>query len=116
VVGLTPHPLVGLAEGYAWFDAGRGDREALALLYAAGVAWDRAAGEAVYSGPGGDLALLRRYTSSRKGAVVVERAASALLQQLSSVHTRLTRALCERDLGPADIEALCRGESLPDSE
>lgn len=96
--------------GYAWFPTGaRRKREALALMYAAGVAWDRAVGDRFTAT---DTRLVRAYVSGRHGVESCVRAAAAMLAGLGPAHARVTRALLERDLSGADITALARGERL----
>jgi ATP-dependent exoDNAse (exonuclease V) beta subunit len=80
---------------------------------AAGVAWERAAAPSVRDEEGlqcHDWAELLEATPSRHDAETCVRAAAALLAGLGAAHARVTRALLERDLGPADIAALARGE------
>lgn len=95
--------------GYVWFDF-RGPAEALAMMAAAGVAWDLALGHKPYHG--GDLRMMRHLSIRPRGIPVYVRAAGAMLAQLGGAHARVTRALADRDLTGADIDAIARGEAL----
>jgi len=106
----TAAPSGGLL-GYAWFP--RGHAHALALMYAAGVAWERECGTATWLAEG-DVKLVRQYAPGRGGLATCVRAAGAMLAALGGPHARVTRALLERDLTGADLEALARGERLPE--
>lgn len=100
--------------GYAWFHSRGSDvrrREAWAMMYAAGIAWDRALGlPSVHSSL--DLRELRKITSGRHGVETMVRAAGAMLAGLGPIHARVTRALLERDLSGSDLAAIARGEDL----
>lgn len=97
-------------DGYTHFYKG-GPPEGWALMYAAGVAWDRVMREhPVHASR--DYRLLRTCTWGSRGAEVVIRAATALLAGLRREHARVTRALLERDVTGADLAALARGEPL----
>jgi hypothetical protein len=88
-----------------------GPREALAIMYAAGIAYERAArGRVVYYQP--DLAELRAIVSGRAGERACIRAAAAILEARASAHEAVTRALLERDLRARDITCIARGEPL----
>lgn len=103
---LDPHE-----DGAAWFAAERRHSQAWALTVAAGVAWERAAtGQRWPHASSGDARLLRRLARGRHARESLVRAAGAMLATLAPVHARVTRALLDRDLGPADVAALARGE------
>jgi hypothetical protein len=93
-------------EGYAWF--GGRNREAFALMYAAGVAWDRALRTPGYS-HSWDATAARALCSSRAGYVAVVKASAALLAALKAPHTRVTEALLEGALTHADLDAIAAG-------
>jgi hypothetical protein len=101
-------------DGYCWFPLPPGRRTwADAVMTAAGVAWERAVAPRTRDEDGMaryDWAAILTATPSRHDAETCVRAAAALLAGLGAAHARVTRALLERDLGPADIEALARGE------
>ena len=101
-----------LVDGFAWF-AGRshGAREPWAMMYAAGVAWDRAVRSPGYS-HSSDAAWARELCSGRAGYLAMLRATAALLAARRHAHERVTQALLERDLTGDDVAALARGESL----
>lgn len=102
-------------EGYAWFAGSpRGRREAFALMYAAGIAHDRALRTPGYS-YSWDAAHAREMCSGRLGYEATIKAAAALLQLLREPHARVTAALMERDLRAADILALARGDGVADA-
>jgi hypothetical protein len=95
--------------GWAWF---RGNpqgphREALALMYAAGVAWEQGGPTAA-----GDRALLRTVCSGRHAERAFIRAADALLATRGFILDRVAAALTHRDLTGADITAIARGERI----
>jgi hypothetical protein len=130
VIGVGPWPGGLIRLGYVWFGKpGPRRREAFALMTAAGIAWDRKAGPmpkgdlaqlAAEAGceleeggfSGGDIAILREYTSGKHGAEACIRAAGAMLADLRVAHARVTRALMTRDLKGADIATIARGETL----
>lgn len=82
-------------------------RESWALMFAAGVAWERRVGDlenAIY-----DLEELRKLRVRGNAAVAaLERAAWALLETRASQHARITRALLEGDLDHRGVMALFR--------
>lgn len=92
-------------------------RTALALMCAAGVAWERAVDphRGRYTAAS-DRAELRKLTRSRHDVESCVRAAGAMLATLGPAHARVTRALLERDLSGADVAALARGERLTPDE
>lgn len=95
--------------GYAWFAADDvTHREALSLMYAAGIAWDRSLRIHARSSSG-DAAALRELVPGRHGRAAVVRAASALLGALTPEHARVTRALLEGDITGRDIARMCEG-------
>jgi hypothetical protein len=94
--------------GLVWFE--RGPAAALALMYAAGVAWEGALG----STSPADARLVREIMPGRGSVKACARAAGALLAGLGTAHARVTRALLEAGtLTGADIAAIARGEKLP---
>ncbi len=97
--------------GYVLFRGVHGgrQREALALMYAAGCAWEEAVGGGLSEG---DERLCRGLVTSARGVRVCVRAAGAMLAGLGAAHARVTRALLERDLTARDIATLARGERL----
>lgn len=98
--------------GYAWFHGHETrDRAALALMLAAGIAWERA----IRGKPrvrGADAEALRGYCGSRREYEAYITAAGAMLAGRQAAHARVTRALLDRDITGADIAAICRGETL----
>jgi len=83
--------------------------EAVRLMFAAGVAWERRCGDlekAEY-----DLVELRATGVRGNGRLVaLERAAWAILAERHALHAKITRALYERDLTERDIRALAKGQ------
>lgn len=77
--------------GYAWFPHAHGARGS--IMYAAGLAWERVAGNARWAG--GDVECLRKRGHSRLDINAFARAAEALLSTRSVAHARVTRALVE---------------------
>lgn len=98
-----------VSHGWVWFDGGPRRLEALNVMTAAGVAWERAVGG---RGDAHDWRDLRASTSGLHGAEACVRCARALLFELAPEHERVTRALLERDLTGADIAAIARGETI----
>jgi hypothetical protein len=93
--------------GYTWFKVPRADWMANALTVAAGIAWERAVNGC---DDGGDRAILRRMGYRGRAVDALAAAAGAILEARGAAHARVTRALLERDLVSADIEAIARGE------
>lgn len=100
--------------GGGWFELGHvlfegnpqgAQREALAIMYAAGVAWDRGTNPH-------DRELLRELAPNRHTQRAFVRSADALLYRLADVQSRVSAALLERNLTGKDITALARGERL----
>ena len=108
----TAAPAEGLL-GYAWFASGHA--HAWALMYAAGVAWERAIGAPEWLEEL-DVRDVRTHAPGRGGLAACTRAAAAMLAGLGPQHALVTRALLERDLVGADIARLARGERLLDGE
>ena len=98
-------------EGFAWFHAAPSRRIADAVSFAAGVAWDRALGEAPHSSSE-DYRLCRELCTSRHDVETCVALAAAILSARRTAHRRVTRALLERDLTAQDIAALARGERI----
>ncbi len=98
-----------MRRGFVWFDW-RGTAEALAMMAAAGIAWDKAMGHKPY--PGGDFKMLKHLSIRPRGIPVYVKAAGAMLTQLGPIHSSVTRALLERDLTGVDIETLAHGGML----
>lgn len=118
VIGLTTLRNGGTLEGYCWFagppaDRRSRDREALALMYGAGVAWEMAVNGPLYR-RADDAQFCRELCNGRSGYTAIVRASAALLSALAGPHARVTRALLERDLRGQDIAALARGEEIAD--
>ena len=93
--------------GYAWFHGNpQGPhREALALMYAAGVAWENGRSPA-------DRALLRGVCSGRHAELAIIRAADCMLVVRGALIERVAHALLRAGtLTGADISAIARGES-----
>lgn len=99
------------APGYCWFPV-RGytlrKRSALALMYAAGMAWEAGFGRPSIT----DARLCRQLVTSRQDVYALEKAARAMLIELAPVHKQVTRALLDRDLTGVDVARLARGERL----
>lgn len=98
--------------GGVWFDGRAGAIEAWAIMYAAGVAFERSArGHA--RNASGDLRMLREIHVRGAGRVrALETAARAILQARAEIHTRVTCALVERDLSGWDVARMARGLAL----
>lgn len=95
--------------GWAWFHGNPcgPHREALALMYAAGVAWERGGSTAA-----GDRRLLCTVCSGRHAERAFIRAADAMLKHLALLQNRVAEALAHRDLTGSDITAIARGERI----
>jgi hypothetical protein len=99
-----------VAAGWTWFP--EGSREALALMYASGVAWERATGGRRYES--GDSRCLRELIgTSRQGFEACVTAAGALLESRAVAHARVTRVLLERDITHEDVQAIAQGARRP---
>lgn len=97
------------AVGYAWFLDGTGDREAQAMMLAAGVVWDRGLRYPKY-GYSYDAREARRLCSGSTGYKAILRASATLLSHLMPLHRRVTRALLERDIRHGDLMGIARGD------
>jgi hypothetical protein len=103
--GVCPDGAV--VEGYVWFP--RGPSSALALMYAAGPAWERATG-GLEAHERADVEAIRGLGLGR-GTTALVRAAGAILTVHAPLHARVTRLLLERGrLTAADGRALVRGD------
>jgi hypothetical protein len=96
--------------GYAWF-TNHGSRTAHAIMYAAGVAWERARGRSSVA----DAELCRELMKTEAEVRTCVRVAGVMLAGLGPAHRMVTRALLENDLNAKHISKLARGERL-DSE
>lgn len=98
--------------GFTWFRGNDVDhRLALGVMYAAGVAWEasltgKSAGR-TYAVIDRELAqsMLQSRHSFRTGV----RIADEILRARRRAFRRVVRELCDRDLGPRDVEALVLG-------
>lgn len=93
--------------GFTEWEAAPFWREADLIMTAAGVAWERRAGDLIWAGD--DLRHLRK--RGVRGNIQVralERAAWALLETRAAAHAKVTRALLEGDLSAKDIAKLIR--------
>lgn len=100
------------APGYCWF---RGDRKrpvAEATMLAAGVAWERAIGNTDPEDSSLDLAACIELVGPADAETCV-RTARAILTELAPVHSRVTRALLDRDLTLRDAVRMRRGDWSP---
>jgi len=103
---IKPQPFgaTGIALGLSWFAH---DKRYLAvgIMFAAGVAWDRRTGfadETTHT----DYELARATLRRRADVDTAVRLAGELLDGRRRMHARVASELCDRDLGPRDIEAL----------
>lgn len=80
-------------------------------MFAAGVAWERAIGNTDPEDCSHDLAACVDLVGAADARTCI-RTARALLHELGRVHTRVTRALLDRDLSIKDISLIVRGERL----
>lgn len=102
------------AYGYADFDLHFGTLEATAIMYAAGVAWERYVTGSERLAYGDKLALRKMGFRSRASMQPLVVSAWSILSARSGAHARITRALAERDLRGGDLAAFVRGERLDD--
>lgn len=91
------------ALGYTWFKIGPTMKLAAGIMTCAGIVWDRDSGEGLSEG---DLTLAREYLSSAHDVRTAEKIAAEILASRSRIHSRIVAELCERDLGPRDIERM----------
>lgn len=97
--------------GYSLFTVPRRKSTAWAITLAAGIAFERRLGDA-YKTWRADYALLRKDGHSAHAISALVVAADAILETRRQVHARVTRALLQRDLTGADIEAIAKGERV----
>lgn len=98
--------------GGVWFDGRSGAIEAWALMYAAGVAWERQARGHIRNASG-DLRRLREvHVHTRTCLRALEIAAGAILYTYGGRHARLTQALIDRDLTGVELARVARGGRL----
>lgn len=100
--------------GYCWFFDSAKKTYADALMFAAGVAWENALGHGDPTDAAEDARACRLLVGSAHDYKTCVRAAAAMLTVLAPAHTRLTRALLDRDLTGRDVALLARGERLAD--
>lgn len=96
--------------GYAQFVVPKRKRLAWAITLAAGLAFERRGGDLDTARADRKLLRAERYNAHAIAALTL--AADAILESRGLAHARVTRALLQRDLKRADIEALARGEEL----
>ncbi len=96
--------------GAAWFlPSDRRKAHAWALMYAAGIAWDRG----MRHDPAhttADTRHCRRLVRSAHDVDTCVRAAAAILSGRMRAHARVTRALLVRDITPDVARAICRND------
>lgn len=94
---------------FTWFPDG--SRLETAVMYAAGIAWEREAGSAV--GSWGDRARLRELGfRSKKDQKALARSAWALLSMRAGAHARITRALLRGGrITARDVARMMQGET-----
>lgn len=97
------------APGYCWFRHEPRRPIAEAITFAAGVAWERAVG--CPDDADADAEACIQLVGARDAETCI-RAARGLLTELAAAHTRVTRALVDRDLRLPEIQKLVRGERL----
>ena len=96
--------------GYSLFTVPHRKGTAWAITLAAGIAFERRAGEEETAR--GDYKLLRQEGHSAHAITALVVAADAILETRGLAHARVTRALLQRDLTGADIEAIAKGERV----
>jgi len=99
--------------GATYFDGRYGTHLAWEIMGAAGIAWSKIAG-CPWQWHRYDLKELKRSVRTERGRRAVIRTAAVLLQGLSREHTKVTRALMERDITGKDLAAIARGEAIDD--
>jgi len=101
-IAIYPDAKIGEDGGETVWYADPWHREAVILMYAAGVVWERRiCGKRRHASL--DVAELRRLRVTGKRLTACERAAWAVLSERHALHTRIVRALVERDLTAADV-------------
>lgn len=96
--------------GYALFSVSQRKSTAWAITLAAGIAYERRAGDEETAA--GDRKLLRKEGHSAHAIAALVVSADAILETRWLAHARVTRALLQRDLTGADIEAIAKGERV----
>jgi hypothetical protein len=104
------------APGYCWFYDETGKIQAEALMFAAGIAWERALGHGDATDASEDEKACRALLATDHDLRACVRAAGAMLATLAPIHTRVTRALLARDLSSRDLARIARGERLDREE
>ncbi len=97
-----------VAAGYSWFYVGR-KYMAFGIMACAGIAWERKCGrngDAI----AGDLEIARQVWDCRRSEIETGvRLARELIDARARIHSRIASKLCDRDLGPGDLERLIVG-------
>ena len=103
---IVPSPLgrTGIACGYVWFYS---DRKYLAqaIMSAAGIIWDERSGLNSDISGSVDLKNMKALVSLSDIPTCFS-LAKELLEGRRRLHARVASELCDRDLGPADVERL----------
>ena len=95
--------------GFTWFRGNYAEhRLALGVMYCAGVAWEARRGAKEYAAADRELAL-KACKQSRHDYRTGVRIADEILRARARAHRRVVRELCDRDLGPRDVERLVLG-------
>lgn len=93
--------------GFAHFADGVAEDLAQAIMLAAGVAWDRALGQEMPHDV--DRRYCRELVRSDADVETAIRLAGDVLRTRGPIHANVTRALLEKDLDHADLQALAEG-------
>lgn len=94
--------------GHVWFEHGR-QYLAFGIMVCAGIAWERRAGGKPLNASG-DERLAKQIHIYRANVETSVRVADEMIRSRRAALQRVARELCDRDLGPADVERLVLGE------
>lgn len=95
-------------DGHVWFEHGR-QYLAFGVMVCAGIAWERRYGGKPVNASG-DERLAKQIHIYRANVETSVRIADEMIRSRRAAHTRVARALLDRDLGPSDVERLVVGE------
>lgn len=103
---IEPSVLNGhVAAGYSWFYVGR-KYMAFGIMACAGIAWERRRGRNA-TAIAGDLEIAQQVWDCRRSEIETGvKLAREIIEGRRRLHARVASELCDRDLSPADVEAL----------
>lgn len=91
-------------DGLVYFNGYQRRRLAIGVMACAGIVWEAKLGRKGLDWV--DAKLARTCLTSTHDVLVATRLAREILEGRRRLHARVASELCDRDLGPADVEAL----------